>query len=32
MAWAFERLRTHRDVYALDLSQMTPAAFKHASG
>jgi hypothetical protein len=31
LAWAFERLGTHRDVYALDLSQMTPAAFKHAS-
>jgi len=32
LAWAFERLGTHRDVYALDLSQMIPAAFKHASG
>jgi len=32
LAWAFERLGTHRDVYALDLTQMTPAAFKHASG
>ena len=32
LAWAFERLGTHCDVYALDLSQMTPAAFKHALG
>ncbi len=32
LAWAFERLGAHRDVYALDLSQRTPAAFKHASG
>jgi hypothetical protein len=32
LAWTFECLGTHRDVYALDLSQMTPAAFKHASG
>ena len=32
VAWAFERLGTHCDVYALDLSQMTPAAFKHALG
>ena len=31
LAWAFERLGTNCDVYALDLSQMTPAAFKHAS-
>jgi transposase len=28
LAWAFERLGTHRDVFALDIGEMTPAAFK----
>ena len=28
LAWAFERLGTHRDVFALPLEDMTPAAFK----
>lgn len=28
LTWAFERLGTHRDVYALDILEMTPAAFK----
>jgi len=28
LAWAFERLGTHRDVFALPLEAMTPAAFK----
>lgn len=28
MAWAFERLGTHRERFALDIAQMTPAAFK----
>lgn len=28
LAWAFERLGTHRDVYGLSLEEMTPAAFK----
>lgn len=27
-AWAFTRLGTHRDIYALDAAQLTPAAFK----
>jgi len=27
-AWAFTRLGTHRDLYALDAAQVTPAAFK----
>jgi hypothetical protein len=31
LAWAFERLGTHRDVFGLALEQMTPAAFKAAS-
>jgi transposase len=30
LTWAFERLGTHRDVFALDLEAMTPAAFKRA--
>ncbi len=30
LAWAFERLGTHRDVFGLALEQMTPAAFKIA--
>lgn len=28
LSWAFERLGTHRDVFALPLEAMTPAAFK----
>jgi transposase len=31
LAWAFERLGTHRDVFGLALDQMTPAAFKNAT-
>jgi transposase len=30
LAWAFERLGTHRDLFGLDLEAMTPAAFKRA--
>ena len=32
LAWAFERLGTHRDVFALPLEQLTPAAFKKTLG
>ena len=32
LAWAFERLGTQRDVFALPLEQMTPAAFKKSLG
>ena len=32
LAWAFERLGTHRDVFALPLEAMTPAAFKKSLG
>ncbi len=32
LAWAFDRLGTHRDVFGLDLHDMTPAAFKAARG
>ena len=32
LAWAFERLGTHRDVFALPLEAMTPAAFKKTKG
>ena len=28
LAWAFDRLGTHRDVFGLSLEEMTPAAFK----
>jgi hypothetical protein len=28
LAWAFERLGTHRDVFGLPLEELTPAAFK----
>ena len=28
LAWAFERLGTHRDVFALPVEHLTPAAFK----
>ena len=27
MAWAFQRLGTHRDLYNLDAVDVTPAAF-----
>ena len=27
LAWAFDRLGTHRDLFALPLEEMTPAAF-----
>ena len=32
LAWAFERLGTHRDVFDLPLEAMTPAAFKRTLG
>ena len=32
LAWAFERLGTHRDVFGLEISEMTPAAFKTSLG
>jgi hypothetical protein len=32
LTWAFERLGTHRDVFALPLEAMTPAAFKKSLG
>jgi transposase len=32
LAWAFERLGTHRDVFDLPLEQLTPAAFKKSLG
>ena len=32
LIWAFERLGTHRDLYALPIDQLTPAAFKRAQG
>jgi hypothetical protein len=32
LAWAFDRLGTHRAHFGLDLEQMTPAAFKAARG
>ena len=28
LTWAFDRLGTHRDLFALPLEEMTPAAFK----
>ncbi|MEO5927543.1 MAG: IS66 family transposase [Patescibacteria group bacterium] len=28
LAWAFDRLGTHRDVFGLELEDMTPSAFK----
>lgn len=28
LAWAFERLGTHRGVHGLELHEMTPTAFK----
>ncbi len=30
LTWALERLGTHRDIFALPLSEMTPAAFQKA--
>ncbi|MBK6517257.1 MAG: transposase [Polyangiaceae bacterium] len=30
LAWAFDRLGTHRDLFGLTLEHMTPAAFKRA--
>lgn len=32
LTWAFERLGTHRDLFALPLEEMTPAAFKKTLG
>ena len=32
LTWAFERLGTHRDLFALPLGEMTPAAFKKTLG
>ncbi len=32
LAWAFDRLGTHRDVFGLKLEDMTPAAFKNTLG
>jgi hypothetical protein len=32
LAWAFERLGTHRKQFGLALEQLTPAAFKAARG
>lgn len=32
LAWAFDRLGTHRDVFGLELHEMTPAAFKRSLG
>lgn len=32
LAWAFDRLGTHRDVFGLELADMTPAAFKKTLG
>ncbi len=32
LTWAFERLGTHRDVFALPLEALTPAAFKKTLG
>ena len=32
LAWAFNRLGTHRDLFALPLDQLTPAAFKRTLG
>jgi len=30
LAWAFERLGTHRDLYGLEIQQITPEAFKRS--
>ncbi len=32
LAWAFDRLGTHRDAFGLELEAMTPAAFKKTLG
>jgi hypothetical protein len=32
LAWVFERLGTHRDIFRLRLDEMTPAGFKNATG
>jgi transposase len=32
LAWAFDRLGTHRDLFGLSLEEMTPAAFKNTLG
>jgi hypothetical protein len=32
LAWAFERLGTHRDIFGLRLDEMTPKAFQSATG
>jgi hypothetical protein len=32
LSWAFERLGTPRDIFALALEDMTPAAFKKTLG
>ena len=32
LAWAFERLGTHRDHFGLAIEQITPAAYKAARG
>ena len=32
LAWAFERVGTHRDLFDLNLAELTPAAFKSALG
>lgn len=32
LAWAFERLGTHREEFGLSLEEITPAAFKASRG
>ena len=32
LSWAFDRLGTHRDLFALSLDQLTPAVFKRTLG
>lgn len=32
LSWAFDRLGTRRDLFALPLEQLTPAAFKRTLG
>ena len=32
LAWAFDRLGTHREQFGFELEQITPAAFKAARG
>jgi hypothetical protein len=31
LAWAFERLGTHRDAFNLPAAELTPAAFRRAT-